>query len=154
MRRRDLLVGSLALAQLAASGRSLAQGPTKRSAVVIGVNKTGGLPILRAAVSGAKSVAAWLHEEGFDVKLITDEAGPVTAQDVKQAVMPLALDSGLKQLIVYFAGHGISIGYNEYWLLSGAPNDLNEAVSLVECWELAHRSRVGHVVFISDACRS
>jgi hypothetical protein len=154
MRRRDLLVGSLALAQLAASGRSLAQAPATRAAVVIGVNKTGGLPVLRAAVSGAKSVATWLNGEGFNVKLIVDEARPVTAQEVKQAVMPLALDPAIKQLVVYFAGHGINVGYNEYWLLSGAPNDLNEAVSLVECWELAHRSKIGHVVFISDACRS
>jgi hypothetical protein len=57
-------------------------------------------------------------------------------------------------LVVYFSGHGISVGYNEFWLLTGAPDDLNEAVSVVECWELAHRSGITNVVFISDACRS
>jgi hypothetical protein len=39
-------------------------------------------------------------------------------------------------------------------LLSGAPDDPNEAVSVVECWELAHKSGIPNVIFISDACRS
>jgi len=60
----------------------------------------------------------------------------------------------LNQLVVYFSGHGVSVGYNEFWLLSGAPDDPNEAVSVVECWELAHKSGIPNVIFISDACRS
>jgi hypothetical protein len=60
----------------------------------------------------------------------------------------------LTQLVIYFSGHGVCVGYNEFWLLSGAPVHGNEAVSLVECWELAHRCGVANVAFISDACRS
>src|SRR5262245_61021348 len=41
-----------------------------------------------------------------------------------------------------------------FWLLTGAPDDLNEAVSLTECIDLAGRSGIPNVIFISDACRS
>jgi Caspase domain len=158
MRRRDVLVGGLAWAQLVVASRNaLAQGggPSTRAAVVIGVNKTGNLPILQAAVSSAKSVAAWLHDdEGFAVTLIVDDTQPVTAGAIKQAVSTLVGQGTLTKLIVYFSGHGMSIGYNEYWLLTGAPDDGNEAVSVVECVELAHKSGIPNVILISDACRS
>jgi hypothetical protein len=157
MKRRDLLVGGgLVLAQLGAS-RSLAQcnTPSARAAVVIGVNKTGNLPVLRAAVSGAKAVADWLCSEGFEVKLITDENGSaVTADAIKQAVFELVDRGTLTHLVVYFSGHGVCVGFNEYWLLTGAPRDASQAVTLMESWELAHRSGIPNVVFISDACRS
>jgi hypothetical protein len=39
-------------------------------------------------------------------------------------------------------------------MLSKAPDNPNEAVSLVESVELARRSAISNVVFISDACRS
>lgn len=154
MRRRDVLIGGLAWAQVFASRNSRAQAPSTRAAVVIGVNKTGNLPVLRAAASGARSVAEWLTGEGFDVTLIVDDAQPVTAGTIKQAVTGLVNKATLTQLVIYFSGHGMSVGYNEYWLLSGAPDDGNEAVSVVECWELAHKSGIPNVIFISDACRS
>jgi hypothetical protein len=52
-------------------------GIVTRGAVVIGVNRTGGLSPLRAAVSGAEQVGAWLTSEGFAVKMCVDTAGPV-----------------------------------------------------------------------------
>ncbi|MCA1515630.1 caspase family protein [Bradyrhizobium sp. NBAIM01] len=156
MRRRDLLVGgSITLAQLwAAKSRADCGVPNTRAAVSIGVNKAGTLPVLKAAISGAKSVADWLCGEGFEVKLIVDVAGPVTARMIKDAVFELVGRSTLTHLVIYFSGHGVCVGFNEYWLLSGAPDDPNEAVTLRESWELAHRSGIPNVVFISDACRS
>ena len=156
MRRRDVLVGGITWAQLAALRTALAQGggTSTRAAVVVGVNKTGNLPILRAAVSGAKSVADWLTGEGFEVKLITDDAGPVSAGAVKQAVTELVNRGTLTQLIVYFSGHGVAFGTTEFCLLTSAPDDLNEAISMVECIDAAGRSGIPNVVFISDACRS
>src|SRR5208283_1187286 len=141
-------IGGLALAQLTASRKLSAQcltTPNARAAVVIGVNKTGNLPVLRAAASGAKSVADWLCAEGFEVKLIVDENGPVTGDAIRRAVFDLVGRGTLSQLIVYFSGHGVCVGFNEFWLLTGAPSDGNEAVSLVECWELAHRSGIVNV---------
>jgi hypothetical protein len=154
MRRRDVLIGGLAWAQLAALKGARAQGPSTRAAVVIGVNKTGSLPVLRAAASGAKSVAEWLTGEGFDVTLIVDDAGPVAVGTIKQAVTGLVRRGTLTQLVIYFSGHGMSLGYTEYWLLSGAPEDIGEAVSVAECYELAHKSGIPNVILISDACRS
>ncbi|HEX2367319.1 MAG TPA: caspase family protein, partial [Bradyrhizobium sp.] len=105
-------------------------------------------------MSAAKSVADWLDREQFKVVAILDDAAPVTANAVRQAVTDFVNQPSLTQLVVYFSGHGMSVGFNEYWLLSGAPDDPNEAVSLVECFELAHMSGIPNVVFISDACRS
>jgi Caspase domain len=156
MRRRDVLLGGLAWAQLAASGNAMAQGggPSTRAAVVIGVNKTGDLPVLRAAVSGAKSIAEWLTGEGFEVKLIVDEGQPVTADAIKKTVTALVDRGTLTQLIIYFSGHGVAFASSEFWLLTGAPDDLNEAVSVVECVDQASRCAIPNVVIISDACRS
>jgi hypothetical protein len=156
MRRRDVLVGGAAWAQLAALRTGLAQcgGPSTRAAVVIGVNKTGDLPILGAAVSGAKSVADWLCGEGFEVNLLVDDKAPVTADAVKRAVTALVNRGTLHQLIIYFSGHGMAFSTSEFWLLTGAPDDLNEAVSVVECIDAAGRSGVPNVVLIGDACRS
>jgi Caspase domain len=156
MSRREVLLGGLAFAQLAGSSSLFAQcgTPNSRAAVVIGVNKAGNLPVLRAAVSGAKLVADWLCGEGFEVKLIVDESGPVTATAIKEAVFGLVERGTLSQLIVYFSGHGVCVGFNEYWLLTKAPTDPNETVTLRDSWDLAHQSGISHVVFISDACRS
>jgi len=156
MRRRDALLGGLAWAQLAASRNVLAQGAglSTRAAVVAGVNKTGNLPFLRAAASGAKLVADWLTGEGFEVKLIVDDDQPVTADAIKRAVTALVERGTLTQLVIYFSGHGVAFGNSEFWLLTGAPDDLNEAVSVVECVDRASRSAIPNVVIICDACRS
>ncbi|HEV7602773.1 MAG TPA: caspase family protein [Bradyrhizobium sp.] len=160
IRRRDVLAGSLAWAQFVASRNVLAQNApaATRAAVVIGVNKTGNLPVLKAAVSGAKLVAEWLEEEKFDVKLIVDESGPVTAAAIKRVVFELVernwLSRTLTQLVVYFSGHGMAFGSSEFWLLTGAPEDTSEAVSVVACCDLAHNCGIPNVIFISDACRS
>jgi len=156
MRRRDVLLGGLAWAQLAGSRNVLAQSPvpSTRAAVVIGVNKTGDLPVLRAAVSGATAIANWLISEGFEVKLIVDKDGPVSAAAIKREVTELVNRGTLTQLVIYFSGHGVAFGTSEFWLLTGAPDDLNEAVSVVECVDQASRSAIPNVVIICDACRS
>jgi hypothetical protein len=55
------------------------------------------------------------------------------------------------QLIVYFAGHGVNNNQSEYWLLSGAPTNPNEAINVAGSALLAQRSGIPHVVIISDA---
>lgn len=151
MRRRDVLVGGLVWGQLLAARRVLAQpAASTRGAVVVGVNKTGNLPVLRAAVSGARSIAQWLATEDFEVKLITDEVAPVTGAAVKAAVTEFVNRGTLTQLVIYFSGHGIAFANNEFWLLSGAPDDVDEAVSLTECVALAGRSAVSNVVIICE----
>lgn len=156
MRRRRVIVSALALAGGLWSGRSLAQDSGPRGAVVIGVDKCGGLPILSAAGEGAITVGKWLETQGFEVKYLTDAKGTkdVRVSDVFDAIEEFVNRGTLEQLVVYFSGHGFLKNSAEHWMLSRAPVNPNEAASLTESVEFAKDSGIPNVVFISDACRS
>jgi Caspase domain len=128
----------------------------KAGAVVIGVDKTGGLDPLKSAAAGAKQVAAWLAGEALDVVCLTD--GPtiaVTSQDVSKAIARFATKPPTYDfLVVYFSGHGQWHTRADHWLLSGAPENTSEAVNLEGAMYTARRSGIPNVVFISDACRT
>ena len=105
MKRRDFVFSGLAVAGTFTSRGLIAQaGMAVRAAVVVGVNKTGSLPLLNAAVSGAVTVATWLRSEGFEVKLLVDSSGPVKASDVFDAISELVGRGTLDQLVIYFSG--------------------------------------------------
>jgi hypothetical protein len=157
MKRRQFLATGFWMAGALATRRmTVGQVPgAKRGAVVIGVDKAGDLPKLRAAASGARAVAEWLRSEAFEVKLFIDDTGPVEAPQLLKAISGFIDRGTLEQLVVYFAGHGFVSGtVSEMWLLSDAPRDPNAAVALYECAALAEQSGIPNVVFISDACRS
>lgn len=155
MERRHFLVTALGATAAVRFLRLRAQPITTRGAVVIGVDKPGNLTPLHAAKSGALSVAAWLKTEGFDVKVFVDDRAPVTVGDVFTAINGFVQAGTLDQLVIYFAGHGFISGtLSEFWMLSGAPQNPNEAVSLTESCKYAEESGIPNVVFISDACRS
>ncbi|MFN0059594.1 MAG: caspase family protein [Planctomycetota bacterium] len=128
----------------------------KRAAVCIGVDRAGNLPPLRAAAAGAKEFAAWAEGQGCETKLLTDaDDGDVSLRQITKAIAGFVSAGVYEQLIVYFAGHGIlKQAETEYWLLSGAPEDPNEAVNLFGSIALGRNSRIPHLVFVSDACRS
>lgn len=127
----------------------------KRCAVVIGVNKVGNLPVLQAA-EGAIEFAAWAESQNIEVVLMTDVDGnPVLLSDIKNAIKKIAGKKIYDQLIIFFAGHGILRAPDyELWLLSGAPEDVGEAVNVPGSIHLSRNLGIPHVVFISDACRS
>ena len=125
-----------------------------RAAIVIGVNKTGKLPVLRSAASGAKRFGDWLAGEGFYVHVFVDDQNSVKARPIFEKIMRLVEKGTLDQLVVYFSGHGFLRGYSEYWMLSEAPLNPNEAISVRESIELARRCGIPNVIFVSDACRS
>ena len=148
MRRREFL-SAVALAPLLVRRW---HPPLVRAAVVIGVDKTGSLPLLNAAVSGANMVGDWLENEGFEViRFVKD---PVKIEPIFSSIAGLVKRGTLDQLVIYFSGHGFIRDRNEMWLLSNAPGNPNEAVSLVECVDLARETAIPSVVLISDACRS
>jgi hypothetical protein len=127
----------------------------KRAAVLIGVDKTGGLPKLADAAKGARRMEQWAKRQGIDtVKVFTDQAAAVDASDIKKAIREIVDAGNVEQLLIYFAGHGVNIQRNEYWLLSDAPRDSNAAVNVPASAKLAEDSGIPHVVFISDACRT
>lgn len=109
----------------------------ERAAVVIGVNKTGDLPVLDAAISGATEVARWVRREGFQVKPFLDTKRPVVAGDLYSAIDALVDKGTFEQLVIDFSGHGFLNNGSEHWMLSGAPDNPNEAESLAESTELA-----------------
>ena len=156
MKRRDFLAMGVTMTGALAARTALARGEISRvrAAVVIGVDKAGHLPKLNGATSGARMVADWLRSEGFEVKLFVDTVNPVKSEDIFDAIAALVDRGTLDQLVVYFSGHGFISGYSEYWMLSKAPGNPNEAVSFRESVELAKESAIPNVVFISDACRS
>ena len=126
-----------------------------KAAIVIGVDKTGNLPVLQSAAMGAKEVAKWLKGEGFKVIEHTDSGGKaVEIQPIKKSVEKLLADGNLQELVVYFSGHGFLKDGTEQWMLSGAPLDNNAAINLQGCELLARDLGVPHITFISDACRS
>jgi len=129
----------------------------RRGAIFIGVDKTGNAPVLQDAAKGARRMAElWAEGQKFEyLKLLTDEGRKrVTAKMIMDAALEAIDGKGVEQLIVYFAGHGINRNRGEYWLLSGAPDNPNEAVNLSGTIDLAYACGVGHVVFFSDACRT
>lgn len=127
----------------------------KKCAVIIGINKAGNLPILNAAVSGAIDFSKWAISQGFEVTLLTDDASQVTTSEIKKVIKKYVSEKTFSQLIIFFAGHGILKGANdEYWLLSDAHNDPDEAVNVSASRYFAFNAGIPHVTFISDACRS
>jgi hypothetical protein len=154
MDRRAFVAAGVALAARLRHPTSL-QPNAVRAAVVIGVDQASGLPKLEAAAKGAREVADWLRIQQFDVRLFEDSQAPVTSAAIFAAINAFVQRGTLEQLVVYFAGHGFMSGsLSEYWLLSGAPDNPNEAVSLTESAKLAEVTGIPNVVFISDACRS
>jgi hypothetical protein len=128
----------------------------KKCAVIIGVNKTGGLPELFAAVKGANDFKNWAEKQGFETVLLTDEDGKkVTVKEITNAVKGFVDKQTYSQMVVFFSGHGIlKSATDEQWLLSEAPAYANETVSVLASRMLARRSGIPHIIFISDACRS
>jgi hypothetical protein len=130
-----------------------------KAAVVIGVNKTGDLPVLRDAAAGAGRVAEWLTSEGYHTQVLLDEKTPgtrtpVRAHDIFSAVEASLEPGTCEQLVIYFSGHGYLNDGSEHWLLSDAPANPNEAISVEENIQLARDCGVPNVIFVSDACRS
>lgn len=155
MRRRDILRLGATLPAALASRRARAQtNITTRAAVVIGVDRPRDLSPLHAAVSGARQVGDWLESEGFDVKRFLDDAKPVKAEDIFDAIDGYVSLGTLQQLVVYFAGHGSFVGTGDYWLLSQALHNSNQAVSVTQCVQFSRQCGIPNVVLISDACRS
>jgi hypothetical protein len=128
----------------------------ERAAVLIGVRKSGDLPELQAVDAGIDAMRRWARSQGIrHVASLTDKGGrEVDTRSVYDLVAQMVQRPTIGQLIVYFAGHGVNNNQSEYWLLSGAPTNPNEAINVAGSALLAQRSGIPHVVIISDACRT
>jgi len=128
-----------------------------RCAVVIGVDNPGGTDLapLTSAASGAEEVAIWLDQEGYDVKLYTDQNGAkVLPADINAGITAFVDSQTYELMVLYFSGHGYFKNLTDYWVLTGAPEDSNAAIVLFEAAERAKSSGFTNIVIVSDACRS
>lgn len=138
-----------------------------RAGVFVGVDQTGGgLRTLQDAAAGATAMrdlavaCGGMHREhAISITDAPDGDGkrpPVTRRAVFEAVDSLtAAPVRADFLLVYFSGHGVTTKYqqDEQWLLSGAPRDPNEAISVISTAACARLGNVPYVCIISDACR-
>lgn len=127
-----------------------------KALIAIGVGATdGSFPKLKGASKDAREFHAWGKTQGFDCKLLVDDRKKVRVADVYEAIDGYVRQNTYSQIIVYFSGHGILKAPDcELWLMSGAPRNGNEVINVHGSIFNARTCGIGHVVFISDACRS
>ena len=130
-----------------------------RAALLIGVSRTGGHTRLQAVESGLDAMEAWALAQGVpqaNLARISDVGDKkVHMRDLQNWIeQKNDCTEPPDQLIVYFSGHGFGDFGSDYWLLSAAPDNPWEAVSLAQSIALARYCAFKHVIFFSDTCRS
>jgi hypothetical protein len=125
-------------------------------AIVVGVSKIPGLQPLPGARTGADEFAAWARAQGFDVECVNDWTGvrAVQSRDIATIVRRAVDDMTMERLFIFFAGHGVSKGGADFWLLSDVINDSTEAINVDLSVRRAWGCGIRHVAFFADACRT
>lgn len=124
-------------------------------ALSIGVRASGKLPRLDGAIADAHAFAEWASapNQGYIVKLVTDEDDAVTIERLK-TYLQTVLEEDITRLIIFYSGHGLCSQAGDYWLLSHYDRDGDEAVNLSQSMRNARRLGIGQIAVFSDACRS
>lgn len=158
MRRIGTSLATLAFLVLFAGFGSADVAAAKRVALVIGNNAYSSLPVLQKAVNDAKAVASSLEGIGFKVFLGTD----LTRRQMnrKLAAFTSSISPG-DQAFLFFAGHGVAIGAENYLIPSDMPKPGTGEDDLVRDEGYAVSSLVARVqrrgaaatFFVLDACR-
>jgi len=130
----------------------------RKYALVIGINAYSSLP-LAAAVNDAKTVSKRLKELGFQVTTLLDKKA--TVKRIRSELgTKLARTNKEDQVLIYFAGHGITENLpnkKEGYIL---PVDANikdiysTAISMTELRNLSAHIPAKHLLYIFDSCYS
>ncbi len=155
MNRRGFVLGSAIFAVLAGLAAAPAQADGKRVALVIGNGAYRNVPVLPNPANDAGDVAAALKRLGFAVTLIANG----TFDEMRRGLIAFGRDAaGADMAAVYFAGHGMEIG-GENWLipvdaeLKRDTDAANEAISLRSAMlQVSDTTSLGLVIL--DACRN
>ena len=136
---------------LAVAGRAEAS----RVALVIGNNDYRGVPVLSNPANDADDVAASLTRLGFEVQRVKNG----TFDDMRRGLLEFARRArGSEVAIVFYAGHGMEVGGENYLIpidaeLKADVDVDHEAISLKTVTPLVENaSRLGIVIL--DACRN
>jgi Caspase domain len=155
MNRRRFVQGLAVTAALTGLAVTPAFSDGKRVALVIGNSAYKNVPALPNPANDAADIAAALTPLGFTVALITN----ASFDEMRRGLIALGRDAaGADMAVVYFAGHGVEIG-GENWLipidaeLKRDTDAENEAVSLRSAMlQVSNTTSLGLVIL--DACRN
>lgn len=123
-------------------------------ALVIGQSGYAHLPALPNPVNDARAVAGLLERLGFSVKLAENRDADALAADVDGFVEAV---SGADVALVYFSGHGVEAGGENFLLpVDAEPGVLDAGKGLVSLSALLAplRARTDIVILLIDACRT
>ena len=123
-------------------------------AVAIGIGRANPLPFLRGALNGATQFHQWAAALGYQSRLITDQANPVTLATLRAELEQLLSGDEIHRVLLYFAGHGMMRGAAEsLWLLSDWFTE-EKAVHVDGLRRKIQDYGVEQIAIFADACRS
>ncbi len=156
--RRHLIVFAGRLLGIALAALVITAGDVladKRVALVVGNSAYRSVPTLPNPLNDAGDITASLERLGFSVRRLTD----ATFEDMRRGLIEFGRQAnGADMAIVFFAGHGMEIG-GENWLIpidAELRNDTdaeNEALSLRSVMLQVGKARNLGLVML-DACRN
>lgn len=148
-RRLDRII--LASVLLLASVLAASAQPLRGVALVIGQAKYEALPKLDNTGNDARAIRQLLEDLGFSVTLVTDRSARRLARDLDNFVADAEADKA-DVAVVYYAGHGIEAGGENFLVASDAKGETG--LSPVSEFLAQLRSSVPVSIILLDACRS
>lgn len=128
--------------------------------VSIAVSKPdGGLAALAGAITASERMAAWADANGYIQVLINDAVYPAVTIDLLREKITAAIEevtdrAVLQRLVVFFAGHGASLGIDDQnWLLSKWKQRSSEVVNIASLLRALEYYGPRQVTIIGDACQ-
>ena len=128
-------------------------------ALVIGIDKyTMGWPRLSKAVEDARAVAQELERQGFQVSLKTDLNANALRTTLREFFAIKGADPNAR-LLLWYAGHGHSIGGEGFLVPADAPPDtspafLVSALPMRDFGSMVRLAQSKHVLSVFDSCFS
>ena len=128
--------------------------------VSIAVSKPdGGLEPLPGAITASERMAAWAEANGYIPVLINDALHPAVTIELLRDEMTAAIEevtgrAALRRLVIFFAGHGASLGIDDQnWLLSKWKQRSSEVVNIASLLRVLEYHGPRQVAIIGDACQ-
>jgi hypothetical protein len=143
-----------------ARGEAIVSKNLDRIFISIGVSKPdGGLVELPGAISASERMATWAEANGYIPILVNDTLYPEVTIELLRDKITTAIEevtnrASLRRLIIFFAGHGVSLGIDDQnWLLSNWKKRSSEVVNITSLVRALEYHGPLQVSIIGDACQ-